>query len=335
MNLEDLVDDKGLQQDDFSKSGVLFGEEGQLEVVGWSGTGVGNIKSYIVKCGECSEDKELFGEGYFRSRKSNLARGEIPCGCSKKPQLSNNQFNILCSRKAKGIGYTFLGFYGEWRGAYTKIKMLCEKHGEWNSADINTLTNMDRGCPGCRVDKAVQANTKADDVMIASFFASGAFHPDTTFWRCVGLAKSEIKSCWCMSCPECGKIGQSQSNNLQAGKRSCACSTHRQQEGYINWLVDSHNNPIAIKFGIARDSKQRVKQQGVRSTYELCQHAVYTFPDVASCKRAERVCKKELECGVVLKRDMPDGYTETTHTYNLDKIIKIYEGNGGILQEKA
>jgi hypothetical protein len=27
---------------------------------------------------------------------------------------------------------------------------------------------------------------------------------------------------------------------------------------------------------------------------------------------------------------MPDGYTETTWVYNLDKIVEIYERNGGL-----
>ena len=35
MNLEDVIDSDGLQQDDYSLSGVVFGEEGQLTVVGW------------------------------------------------------------------------------------------------------------------------------------------------------------------------------------------------------------------------------------------------------------------------------------------------------------
>ena len=38
MNLEDVIDSEyGLQQDDYSLSGVVFGEDGQLEIVGWSG----------------------------------------------------------------------------------------------------------------------------------------------------------------------------------------------------------------------------------------------------------------------------------------------------------
>jgi hypothetical protein len=52
---------------------------------------------------------------------------------------------------------------------------------------------------------------------------------------------------------------------------------------------------------------------------------------VEQCKKAERECKKELETGVVLKRDMPDGYSETTWAYNIGKVKDIYERNGGVL----
>lgn len=52
---------------------------------------------------------------------------------------------------------------------------------------------------------------------------------------------------------------------------------------------------------------------------------------MAACKKAERECKKELETGVVLKRDMPDGWTETTWSYNIGKVVDIYKRNGGLL----
>lgn len=89
---------------------------------------------------------------------------------------------------------------------------------------------------------------------------------------------------------------------------------------------------VAIKFGIANNSKQRMKQQSSKSIYTLKQHSVYTFRSVEECKKAERECRQELECGVVLKRDMSDGYTETTWVYNIDRIIEIYERNGGIIK---
>ena len=57
MNLEDLVDENGLQQDEWSLTNPVFGEEDQLKVVGWSLTKTGK-KYYILKCKRCSQDSE-------------------------------------------------------------------------------------------------------------------------------------------------------------------------------------------------------------------------------------------------------------------------------------
>ncbi len=336
MNLEDVIDPEtvnsvhALQQDEWSLSKPRFGEEGQLEVVGWSGKNW-SAKYYILKCNKCSQDSELFGEGLFRSLKSGLVKGALPCGCSKKPEWSQEQYAVRCTRKAKELGYTFLDFDGEWKGKNTKIKTCCEKHGEWSSGNIHNLINKGYGCPGCKADGVAEAKTKPDDVMIASFHKSKAFHPDTKFWRSERLTGRGWKSYWYMSCPECGEVGESMSSDLQLGQRPCACNMHRQQECYINWVVDNKENAVAIKFGIANNSKQRIKNQDRQSAYEVRQYQVYSFPSVQQCKQAERECKKELETGVVLKRDMPDGWTETTWAYNIGKVKSIYERNGGVL----
>lgn len=331
MNLVDLVNEGGLLQDKWSLTRPKFGKDGQLEVMGWSGKVKGGQKFYVLKCSKCSQDRELFGEGYFRSVKGSLVNlSQVPCGCARSFDWSKEQYAVLCESKAKELGYTFLGFEGEWKGQKTKIKMLCEKHGEWSSGIINNLVNKDQGCPGCRADVTAVGSKKPNDVMIDSFFSSGAFHPDTEFWRSDRKDSRGKKIYWYMSCPECGEVGESISGNLQQGNRPCGCSKHRQQECYINWVVDDHNNAVAIKFGIARDSKQRVKQQDSKAAYTLTQHSVYEFPDVTSCKKAERECKQKLECGILTKEEMPDGYTETTSIRNLIKIIETYKRSGGV-----
>ena len=342
MNLEDVIDPEAvnsvhaLQQDEWSLTKPTFGEEGQLEVVGWSGK-CRYHKYYVLKCSKCSQDAELFGEGYFRSEKRGLVRrDQIPCGCSKGVKWSEAQMTVRCSRKAEELGYTFLGFAGEWKGVYTKIKMSCEKHGEWSSGVINNLISNSAGCQECGLgvmaDTARKANIKPDEVMIKSFLASGAFHLDTKFWRSERKNnKGYTDSYWYVSCQDCGQVGESRSNNLQLGKLPCDCSPMRQQECYINCLMDDNNMAVAIKFGITNNSKRRIKEQSSTCAYTLKQHAVYTFPSVQQCKQAERECKKELETGVVLKRDMPDGWTETTWSYNIGKVIDIYKRNGGVL----
>ena len=329
MNIEDLLDGRDLQQDEWSLKRLTFGTEGQLQVVGWNGKRKTH-KFYILKCSKCSQDNELFGEGLFRSNKHNLINGKVPCGCSERISWTREQYNILCSRKADELGYKFLGFAAEWKDNKTNIVMFCEKHGEWHTGNIAMLVHTGSGCPECRKG----SSAKPDEVMIKSFLASGAFHPDTKFWRSDRGTLEGWKLYWHMSCPECGVVGESFCGNLQRGQRPCACSPHRQQECYIN-TVNDYTGPIALKFGIARNSRVRTKIQDRLSSYEVHLHSVYTFGSVDSCKKAEKDCKQELECSVLTKEEMPDGYTETTWVYNLDKIIEIYERNGGILKQNA
>ena len=330
MNLEDLLDENGLQQDEWSLTAPTFGKEGQLQVIGWARKNSQNNKYYILKCIKCSKDYELFGDGYFKSLKGSLITGRVPCGCALNPRWSKEQHFIRCSRKAEELNYLFLGFHGKWLARKTKISMMCSDHGIWNTGDISNLNIGNNGCPTCALENISKLNSKTDDVMIASFFASGAFHPDSKFWRSARLTKSGYRQYWYMSCPECEEIADSTSTDLQRGHRPCLCSKNRQKEAYINLLVDDNNNTVSIKFGVAVDSKERTKKQNRASTYDVQQYSVYAFTSVQSCRKAERECKQQLECGVVLKRDMPDGYTETTWAYNLEKIIEIYERNGGI-----
>ena len=331
MNLVDILENGELKQDTWSLTKPKFGKQQQLQVIGFTSHQTGS-KNYILRCETCSNDPELYGEGYFKSKKGNLTiSGTIPCGCAFSPRRSKEQYVILCSRKASELGYTFLGFVGEWKGSLTKIKMSCDLHGEWGSGIINNLINSNNGCASCQMEALVSSRVKPDEVMTTSFFSSGGFHSETKFWRSERKTSQGSKSYWHMSCPECGEQGESKSGSLQLGQRPCACSKQNQKEAYINWVIDpSIINTVAIKFGIARNSKHRVHLQNSKSIYDIQQHLIYKFPNVASCKKAERECKKELECGVVLKRDMPDGYTETTYVYNLDKIKEIYKKHGGV-----
>src|SRR5690606_31157198 len=100
-------------------------------------------------------------------------------------------------------GYTFLGFIDEWKGAYTRTKMSCEKHGEWSGCGIDSLINSGVGCPQCGIEAIGEARKKPDSEMIASFFNSGAFHPDTKFWRSGRKNNLGWKPYWYIFCPDC------------------------------------------------------------------------------------------------------------------------------------
>lgn len=333
MDLEDVIDPEyGLQQDEYSLSNPKFGKDNQLEVVGWSGKN-GVNKLYIVKCKVCCQDPELFGEGYFIRQRKYITRGILPCRCSKMAVWSEEQYAVLCTRKAFELGYKFLGFCEEWRRNTTKIKMECPDHGVWDSGTIADLTNKDVGCPRCKIDIIRACKLKPDQVMIQSFFASGAFHPDTKFWRSDRKSGNGWQAYWHVYCPDCDGVGEAYSGNLQRGCRACDCYRATQKECYIN-IVGDDDQPIALKFGISSNSELRQFRQDYLSIYQVLNHSIYSFPTTVTCKRAERICKQELQCGILTKEEMPDGYTETTWLYNLEKIVEIYERNGGILNDR-
>lgn len=332
MNLKDVIDPEyGLQQDEWSLTKPTFGEHGQLQVVGWSGKNESNAKLYIVKCNDCSQDSELFGDGLFRSLKGNLIKGQIPCGCAKMPKWTKEQWNIRATRKALELGYVFIDFNGAWKGHKTKITLSCSKHGKWSTNSLHMLIK-GRGCPECMVDVAREVNLKPDEDMITSFFASGAFHPNTKFWRSNRKSRDGRTPYWNVYCPECNNEGESISGHLQKGSRPCLCSKARQQQAYINFVKDN-DSPIAIKFGIANVASTRVKQQNRTSIYTIENHIVYEFPTKQECLKAELECKQELQCGVVSKEEMEDGWTETTYLSNLNKIIEIYKKHNGVIYE--
>lgn len=69
-----------IEEDKFT--GETYGEFDQIKVLGICGLS-GRTKAYAVKCNICSEDPELYGDGIFRSYRSNLQKGRNPCGCSR------------------------------------------------------------------------------------------------------------------------------------------------------------------------------------------------------------------------------------------------------------
>lgn len=152
MNLDELVDANGLQQDEWSLTAPTFGKEGQLTVVGWS-TRSGSSKNYILKCSECSRDRELFGMGLFKSPKYSLVRGQIPCGCAKFVKWTDQQYTIRCSRAAAVSGNIFIGFKTLPINRDTRVVQRCPVHGDWDTSVMNNLLVKFTGCPKCKAEK--------------------------------------------------------------------------------------------------------------------------------------------------------------------------------------
>ena len=326
MNLKDLIGNREILLDGWCKNYPKFGKEDQFSIIGYVCHNKYE-KLYIGYCIKCAADTALFGEGYFKILKGNIKKGVLPCGCSSHPKWNKDQYGVLCSRKAKELGYEFINFTDPWKAQKTKIVLNCAKHGDWDTASIDRLLNLDQGCPSCKIATVRAFKMKPDHIMIESFLASGAFHEGTKFWRSDRVDHKGFWSYWNIWCPECETQGVSQAYDLQQGKRSCECSPSRQKSCYIN-LLFKDSEPIALKFGIANVPEVRIKSLNRTARLEVINIAIYDFPDKISCIAAERRCKKELLCGVISREDMPDGWTETVSLEDIKSLDRIFSEKG-------
>lgn len=269
--------------------GHRFGPNKQLEVLAVIDK-VGYTKTYSVKCYECANDPELFGEAIFKSYRSNILRNYLPCGCGARPLWNQQQFKIICEREADKRNFKFLGFSGDYRGNKTRLELECELHGIWNTTDINHFLN-GRGCQGCKASacaEAARGNTysRMDDLeMIKSFMDTGSFHPNTIFTRCDPSKTGRKASDWQVDCPVCGITVFARSCNIKLGYRPCSCGSGKQTLAYIN-TISNNSIILGIKYGIAVNPTDRMKKQDWKSLYTIRNFGVWKFLDPQSCRDA-------------------------------------------------
>lgn len=293
-------------------------------------------KKYLIQCSGCAEDAALFGNGTFVTTRESIRKNGGNCGCVLQYVYTESQQLLRLERLLESKPYKFIGWLeGKYsKGVNTKCIMECPAHGLWDTTTLTRILNKDPDCPECTRLAFMKANIKSDSEMVQSFFDSGVFHPDTKFYRSDTLTKKGYKEYWHVLCPVCNEHAEARSYHLQAGKHPCACSTHCQKQAYINIIMDG-DIPVALKFGIAKNSANRALKQNKMSSFDLEVYGVWEFCDVKSCKAAERELKSKLVCGILSKAEFPDGYSETTHTYNLDIIANTYKSFGGSMVSKT
>lgn len=281
----------------------------------------GNILS--VKCYKCADDPELNGDAVYNIYESNYNKGVLPCGCSSAARWNDDQWVIRFSRAAKLSGLTFLSFYRKTPNKIT-VRLLCDDHGEYETDQSSLLSGK-----GCRRCKSSKSNLKEDHVMIKSFLASGKFPSNTKFQRSSRVDCRGARVYWTVSCPTCNGTFESSSSHLQKGQLGCACKGAVQKTSYVLSISDGYFS--CLKFGITSDIQRRLNEIRNSTSLDVDLISVWKYEDVQSCLKAERTCKSNLTCGVIPKSDLGDGYSETTHLYNLETILGIFKENGGVL----
>lgn len=326
MNIEGL----NITQDAFS--GTTF-NMGKLEVLGYCGRQGNGAKIYAVYCSECAKDPELFECGIFKTVKRSLQLDIFPCGCNGRYNCSEKERRVQVTRLAKIRNLIFIDFVGKYEGSRTKLILSCSSHGQWATTNISNFQS-GNGCPECRKIAIGNSNRKDDNIMIESFRISGAYHEDTQFWRSsIRDNTTGGRVYWNVYCPICCQTHTSFCGSLQQGKLPCICTSQTPPKfSYIMKIIEN-GDVLAIKFGISCDPKRREKTLDFKSKFKVQLYLMWEFASPKECRASEKECKMGLECGVINKDFMLDGWSETTYTENLDEIEAIFSRNGGVQVE--
>ncbi len=309
-----------LEQDELV--GKLFGN---LEVIGCYSRDKWGAKLYTVSCAVCTNDRELFHNGYFETLKSSLISGKLPCGCSKAYKWTESQYILRCQRAADERGMTFIEWDGNFKGNTTRCIVITAE-GNYFYPQIRSLlstikSKSQRGSLP-RGEKRIPRRPKPDDVMVESFLITNVFAENTKFSR------RDNRGYWDVLCGKCGESYCSKSYNLQRGSISCKCSPHSATQSYINLIYDNELC-VALKFGISKQPDYRLYQQQMASPLKIIRHSIWKFTSYTLCKQAEGECKNILKCGVVGPNELADGWTETTSPSNIEYIEDIFKRFGG------
>lgn len=283
---------------------------------------------YVVKCNLCKDDPELFGDGTFLVDKRSLVKGYMPCGCAKSVRWTEKQYEILVKRTAEKMGYSFVSLLKPFRGQKTKALLSCSKHGQFDKICSNFIFH-NTSCRGCVNDSISQTNRKEDSELVEKIRSSGAFHTDTEFRRSDRTSPRGERPYWWVDCAVCGQSTEGILSNLWSGRVPCCGKTTVKTQAYANLIKDGEID-VAIKFGISKDSKSRLQILNQHSSLSLSNLFTYEFENPRNTRLAELECKQALMCGVVDKQAMPDGWSETTYIYNLEKVEQIYRKHGGV-----
>lgn len=243
-------------EDDFI--GKMFGLQDQLTVTGWDGSRKNGDKVYQVFCSICALDPEVFGNGVFQSKRANLIKGIVPCGCSTRYVRSERQAKVLISRLCEARNYNFLGFSNEWAGNDTRLSLECQIDGhKWNPKLADFRFNVKNGCAKCSDrDAGVRKSLSYDDA-VNSFMSTGKFLEGTKFTKVAGAVKKRTH--WEYTCPVCSNdeyvkaavcsgVFKSTQGQLSEGHIACRCSNA------IRWTKPQRDYQVA-KILAAEDSK--------------------------------------------------------------------------------
>lgn len=234
--------------------------------------------------------------------------------------------------KVEAKGYIYHGISGEYKGLRTRLLLECPEHGEWDSTNINKMRySSERGCPKCGDERRRLSRLMPEQerlVQVQQISSALGYKFNGWFGEFKGIL-TKLK----LECPEHGEWKTTDIRGFTENGVGCPpCRSKAADMAYVHLLKDGESL-VGLKFGISVRPAERLSEQQRKSCFNLESLGVWKFPNRNECWLAERECLTTLECGVIDRQYLPDGFKETTQVHNFEKILKIYESFGGIRLE--
>lgn len=293
-------------------------------------TVVGKIENQyrlVVECQVCKQDPELFHTGLFDINISHLKRGKLPCGCSPIPKWNKNQQITRMMRELSKTDFSIVDM-SEYSGYSTKIVLNCKLHGNWQT-NLLSIVQGRCGCLLCSNQGKYYFVKKSDATMSEEFLQTGAFAAGTQFERSNRKTTQGSLNYWIVYCPVCSSYGEAITSDLKKGCNPCSCSKDFRQ-AYINIVLDG-DIPIALKFGVTKNIKERLYRQNLKSVYNVSNLFLWEYPDRSTCLSVETEAKSLITSKFLPKSEFKDGWTETCQISYLDDLIRVFSKKGQLL----
>lgn len=301
-------------------------EDGNLEVVELIEKS--KHSKYKVICKVCSQDHELFPEGYFISTKKSLKSGHLPCGCSSSYRWSDSSYIVKLNRVLEGSGIEYKISSNTKITRQTRIELYCNKHKVWWETSVGNVIKGTK-CKLCHFDKLHLIKRK-DEKLVIQQITSKLKESGYDF---IGFV-SEYKNAHSYIRYLCKHHGPQQISisNLLYGENGCPCCKdsgyNKAKPGSLYITLWYNKNCGFIKFGITNGSVlDRINNQKRFTNFIPRILFTRTWEDGKIAHSIESKLKKQTEIkrGVVDKDIFEDGYTETMRYIDFEKLVSKIE----------
>ncbi|ATI18275.1 hypothetical protein [Aeromonas phage AS-sw] len=292
---------------------------GVLRVIGVHET-VNRVKKYHVECSICSKDKELFPD-LFSCTKILLTKGGMPCMCSHKPMVSEEQRMLIVSRVCNSSGYKFIGFVDGYKTSESLLRYVCPSHGV-QTVRYNSFVNRGSRCPDCNGNKRGTTDKVRTEM---------SEYCESLGYKFVDFVGGEYKNCYTkfeFICPEHETQFGSCLTFKKRNQRCPSCSATGYDTSKPGWFYvykyKMKGKPLIYKYGITnRDPKKRSSEHTQTKSMEISENVFKRLYDDGNVPfNIEQKIKQQFS-GV--SDWLYSGNTETIYERDLPRVLSIIQ----------